>query len=72
MSRLTLKAVNKALEALGAKEVLVQGDGYFYFFGGNAARWPDSSVCVARLNHLTLEQWAAEWKALKNAYEAQR
>lgn len=72
MTRLTLASVNKALSALGAKEVLVKGDGYYYFWEGEADRWPQTAVYVYRLNRLSLEQWIGEWKRLKTQFEAQR
>lgn len=66
MARLTLKSIAKALVAEGfpADIELVQGDGYLYFSGGDAHTWYSSSVCVCRLNHLTLDQWIAEAKSL--------
>lgn len=36
---ITLRQVNKALQAAGATEELVRGEGYLYFTGGNVARW---------------------------------
>lgn len=54
---LTLKRVNKALEAAGIPERLVKGRGYYYFVEGAAAGWPCSSILVYKLNCLTLEQW---------------
>jgi hypothetical protein len=47
MTRLTLKRVNAALAAAGAKEVLVQGEGYLYFIEGEAHCWYTSSTGVA-------------------------
>jgi hypothetical protein len=63
---LTLKRVNKAIKELGGEEVLVKGDGYYYFWEGTAPDWKSSSVMVCRLNQLTLEQWIEEYKSLKN------
>lgn len=70
MTRLTLKAVNKALAEAGAAETLVQAKDYFYFADGEAERWPETMVVVCRLNDLTLTEWIARWKALKAQYEA--
>lgn len=69
MTRLTLKRVNAALAAAGAKEVLVQGDGYLYFIEGDAHCWYTSSVPVCRLNHLSLEQWVEAWQRLNDDYK---
>jgi hypothetical protein len=69
MTRLTLKAVNAALAAAGAKEVLVQGKGYLYFAEGDADCWREVSVGVPRLNHLSLEQWIAAWRRLKAQHD---
>ncbi|MGZ8888015.1 MAG: hypothetical protein ACXW1D_00485 [Halobacteriota archaeon] len=54
---LTFKAVNKAIAKRPgwAGEELVQGEGYLYFYGGNASAWCSSSINVYRLNHTTLE-----------------
>lgn len=49
---------------------LVKGKGYFYFSGGNAPLWGDTSVCVYRLTELTLGQWANEYNTLSSAYTA--
>src|SRR5262249_29375497 len=63
-NRVTCKMVNDALRARGRDESLREGDGYFYFGGGNAVHWLSSSVMVKRLNDLTLEQWLAEFDRL--------
>lgn len=67
---LTIKQVNKAIKELGGNEVLVKGEGYYYFDEGGASTWYSTMVCVNALNRLTLEQWIEEWKYLKtNAYK---
>ena len=38
---LTLKKVNKALQELGAQEILVKGEDYYYFIEGNSYDWED-------------------------------
>ena len=63
--RLTFRAVNAALAAAGAAEVLAKGDGYFYFMEGDAHCWPATMVYVTRLNDLTVEQWIGEWRSLR-------
>lgn len=65
---LTLKQVNNAIAKAGFNEVLVAGDGYYYFIEGDAFQWESSSVYVYRLNHLSLDQWLAAHKALRTAY----
>ena len=69
MARLTFKTVNAALAAAGAKEVLFQGNGYLYFAEGDADCWPEVSVAVPRLNHLSLEAWIESWRRLKAQYD---
>ena len=61
---LTLKKVNKALQELGAQEILVKGEDYYYFIEGNSYYWETSSVIIMTLNELSLEEWIAEWKSL--------
>jgi hypothetical protein len=34
--RISIKVINSELERLGAHAVLARGDGYFYFWGGEA------------------------------------
>lgn len=48
--RLTLKAVNAKLAKRGHQAMLVNGDGYFYFRGGEAADWLDRTVRVPTLS----------------------
>lgn len=56
--------VNDALRARGRDESLREGEGYFYFGGGEAVNWLSSSVMVRRISELTLEQWLAEFDKL--------
>jgi len=61
----TLNKINAALVVGGHQERLFRGKGYFYFSDGNTPNWPATSVCVYRLNELTLEQWLEEHASLK-------
>jgi hypothetical protein len=63
-NRVTRKVVNDALRALGREESLREGEGYFYFGGGEAVNWLTSSVMVRRISDLTLEQWLKEFDSL--------
>lgn len=63
-SRVTRKMVNDALRARGRDESLREGEGYFYFGGGEAVNWLTSSVMVRRISDLTLEQWLKEFDSL--------
>jgi hypothetical protein len=64
-NRITTKAVNDALRARGRDESLRRGGPhYFYFGGGEAVHWFSSSVMVARLSDLTVEQWIQEFDKL--------
>jgi hypothetical protein len=49
--------VNDALRARGQDESLLEGEGYFYFGGGEPVNWLSSSVMVRRISDLTLEEW---------------
>jgi hypothetical protein len=62
--RVTRKMVNDALRARGRDESLREGEGYFYFGGGEAVNWLTSSVMVRRISDLTLEQWLKEFDSL--------
>ena len=68
MPRLTIAAINRAIADKGGKEILIKGNGYFYFWEGDAPDWRSSSVYVYRLNDLTLEQWIADWEAKRNEH----
>ena len=52
---------------------LYQGEGYWYFIYDDGCAYRDRSVCVKRLNDLSLEQWCDEADELiwlmKNKYE---
>ena len=56
-SVLTMKRVNDAFAVMGIPERLGRAKGYFFFFGGNAAKWTKASVFVAKLNDKTLAEW---------------
>jgi hypothetical protein len=63
-NHITRKMVNDALRARGRDESLREGEGYFYFGGGEAVNWLSSSVMVRRISDLTLEQWLKEFNSL--------
>jgi hypothetical protein len=43
-----------------------RGDGYFYFWKGDANNWFDRPVNVPKVGSLTLERWIGEYDRLKN------
>jgi hypothetical protein len=63
-NHVTRKMVNDALRARGRDESLRDGQGYFYFGGGEAVNWLSSSVMVRRISDLTLEQWLEKFDSL--------
>jgi hypothetical protein len=66
---LHLKVVNDELARLGHTALLAKGQGYFYFRSGEAADWLDNGVKVRKINSLTLKQWIAEFRRLKQLNE---
>ena len=66
---LHLKVINDELARLGHTALLAKGQGYFYFRSGEAADWLDTSVKVRKINSLTLKQWIAEFRRLKQLNE---
>lgn len=66
-NRVTRKIVSDALRERGRHESLREGDGYFYFGGGEAVHWLSSSVMVRKISDLTLEQWMEEFEKLLKA-----
>lgn len=68
MPRVTRSAINAALGWAGfAGVTLEQGRGYFYFAGGNTARWPETAVYTNRLTALSVDEWIIEAKRLAPA-----
>ena len=63
--RPTLKSIHDELKRLGHDVHVEKGDGYFYFWGGEANDWLDRTVKVKTLRSLTLEQWVAEFNSLR-------
>ena len=63
--RVTLKAINDELRELGTDARLAKGDGYFYFYMGEAADWLNPTVQAPKVSSLTLEQWIDEFKKLR-------
>ena len=61
--------MNDALRAQGRDESLREGNGYFYFGGGEAVHWLSSSVMARKISDLSLEQWMEEFEKLLKANE---
>lgn len=66
---ITLKKINDELARLGHHEKLEKGDGYFYFWSGEAENWLDRTVKVPTLNRLTLDDWMEEHRKLKSLHD---
>lgn len=64
---LSLRDINAALRDAGHDERLARGRGYFFFCGGEAARWPVSGVYVASLDQLTVDEWLERRDTLARA-----
>ena len=62
---LTLKKITDELKRLGHDVHIEKGDGYFYFWKGDANNWLDRTVNVPKVSSLTLEQWVAQYDRLK-------
>ena len=58
--QMTLNGFNRVLALSGHPEQLIKGRGYFYFINVGACKVPSTSICVARINDLTWEQWEDE------------
>ena len=63
--RVTLKAIDDELRRLGHDVHIEKGDGYFYFWKGEANDWLDRTVNVPKVSSLTLERWIGEFNRLK-------
>ena len=62
---LSLKTINAELARLGFNAMLAKGDGYFYFWSGDAVEWLDRTVRVPTLRSFTLQQWIEQFRILK-------
>lgn len=60
--------VNNAIRDAGGAEILVKGEGYWYFMEGEAHKWPRTMVEIHRLNHYTLQQWVEVWREYRDEY----
>ncbi len=71
MTKLTLKAVNKAIAEVSKLE-MHSGQGYFYFTGHGVENLPQhqANIYVYRLNDLSLEQYVAFAKGAQLAIDA--
>lgn len=63
MTKITTKAVNKALVANGINAEIVRGEGYWYFSGEGTGTWKSTSVYTMRLNDLSVHEWVEQAKA---------
>jgi hypothetical protein len=73
MAKLTTRQINAAIKKLGGEEILVRGDGYWYFTEGNADQWDESGVYgVNFLYQMPLERWIAEYTSRRDQFEASR
>jgi hypothetical protein len=57
--------IDDELRRLGYDVHIEKGDGYFYFWKGEANNWLDRTVNVPKVSSLTLEQWIGEFNRLK-------
>jgi hypothetical protein len=64
-ARVTLKLVNDELARQGFAARLAKASGYFYFQGGEAVDWLDSTVKVETISSHTVEEWVAEFRRLQ-------
>lgn len=60
-SPLSLKAINAEFARPGIRSLLARGDGYFYFWSGDAADWLERTVRVPSLHAFTMEQFPASF-----------
>ena len=60
MKRLTKKAIDKAIAHTNLSLTYTPGDGVFYFLDRTTGDSVGETVYVARMNHLSIEQWIEE------------
>lgn len=57
---LTTQRINSAIKCYNLELVYTKGDGYFYFIDRTTRKQVGESVMVARMHHLTIQQWKDE------------
>jgi hypothetical protein len=67
--RLHLHVINDELARLGYQARLEKGKGYFFFDAGETTLWVERGVKVRKISELTLKQWIAEFRRLKELNE---
>ena len=67
----TIAAINAAVKKKGWKERLTRGEGYFYWYGGDAAGFYESGVYVFNLNDLTITEWLQDLAEKKKKYSTE-
>ena len=69
---LTTARINSTIKKHNLEVVYTKGDGYFYFVDLTTKAQVGESVMVARMHHLTIDQWreaAAEAAATRDGTE---
>ena len=66
---LSLKTINAEFARRGIRTLLARGDGYFYFWSGEAVDWLERTVRVPNLHAFTIEQWLEQFRLLKKKNE---
>ena len=62
----TLAAGSSRRLMMNVPERLARGEEYFYFVGGETDRWLSTMVTVCSIREHTVDQWIAEYSALKS------
>ena len=63
----TVAQVNAVLKAMKVEERIYNGDGYFYFYDGDAAIWQSASIYINSLKSVSVEWVIREYLSLKEA-----
>jgi hypothetical protein len=64
----TVASANAALKAAGYKERLKRGNGYYYFYDGDATKWFSSSIPTNSIASYTSSMIIRERNQLANDY----
>jgi len=67
----TVASVNKALKRLGFEERLARGNGYYYFYDGDAEGFYSSSIPVYSISDMSIESIIDDLKYMKLEYKKQ-
>ena len=63
-NNMSIRTVNKALNAMGIDAEIVKGKEYFYLVGEGVSSISTTMICVSKFSDMTDSQWIEEVKKI--------